>query len=119
MGSEPIPASAYPWTVLLIGVPDFMAEECEAAASPIPCHRVAAKRGALDEILSRRPIVVIVGPGADVETLESARVRASAVRAVLVELSLEWEGTSLEETLRAAIIRAESARTAARARRMA
>lgn len=110
MAPELVPANAYPWTVLMIGVPDVMAEECAAAASPIPAVRVDAMRGALDNILSLRPIVVIVGPGASPDTLESARVRASAIRAVLLELSVEWEGTNLEAAIHEAIIRAETER---------
>lgn len=116
MDSEPC-SSPYPWTVMIVGVPDARIDECMTAASPLPVIRADAGPTALEAIVAVRPVVVVLGPGIASDTLRALRARATAVRAALLELAPDDHGPRLEEAMRAAVTRAEAARAAARSRR--
>ncbi len=112
---EAPPSSSYPSLVMLVDVPDAMLELCRNAASPMPVLRVDGGRRALQRIVGLRPIVIMVGPEADAETVHAVRSRAVVVRSAVVLLSERAE-RPLEDEVRVAIANAEVARAVARAR---
>lgn len=117
LDDEAPPSSSYPSLVMLVDVPDAMLEHCISAASPMPVLRVNGGKRALQRIVGLRPIVIVLGPDVDAETLHAMRSRAVVVRSALVLLS-EGADRPLEDEIRVAVANAEVARAAARARRM-
>jgi hypothetical protein len=107
------PFVAHPWVVLLVGLDDQTAKECEVAVMPLPVVRVADVANAVERVPTLRPLVVVTNGGSAADELALLRSRPADASAVVVGLE-GARGPVLVTKLRAALHEAEASRLAKR-----
>jgi alkanesulfonate monooxygenase SsuD/methylene tetrahydromethanopterin reductase-like flavin-dependent oxidoreductase (luciferase family) len=85
-------------TVMLVGLPDDIAEACAKAADPVSTLRVAHAAAAMQRMVSTLPLVILIGASISEKDEDALRQQATAIGA-LVKSEREVGGPALAEQI--------------------